>query len=270
MTVEKTILRKISTPPLIAEQEQFLIKYAENEQEIEATMRLRYEVFNLEQGKGLESAAREQIDRDEFDEHCLHLIIVEKKTSRIVGTYRVHLGVIARNHLGFYSAREYHIQGIDRIMDEIVEVGRSCVHPDFRNGSVIALLWNGIGATLTRSGMRYLLGCVSLETVDPTVGWTLYEYFKRRGKLCSYLNAVPAKAFELPPPDPVRMNEFLEEKNVALLQHIPPLFKGYLRLGVMICGRPVLDQEFGSIDFLVLLDHSLLPEKYVKHFFKQS
>ncbi len=268
MTADKTILDDICTPALIAEQELFLIKFAENKHEIEAAMRLRYDVFNGEQGKGLESAELEKIDCDEFDEHCLQLIIVEKKTSRIVGTYRVHLGVVAKAELGFYSAREYNIDGIDEIVDDVLEVGRSCVHPDFRNGSVIGLLWNGLSETLTRSGLRYILGCVSLETVDPTIGWALYENFKRRDKLCKRLKATPVEGFELPAPDLDEMNEFLGEKKVSLLKNIPPLFKGYLRLGVGVCGVPVLDKEFGTIDFLILLDCKNLPEKYIKHFFK--
>lgn len=268
MTVNKDILEKICTPALIVEQEQYLIKFAETGEEIEAAMRLRYEVFNLEQGKGLDSANLNQIDQDEFDEHCLQLVIVEKKTSRIVGTYRVHLGIVAKTELGLYSSREYNIEGIDDIIDEVIEVGRSCVHPDFRNGSVIGLLWSGISATLVRSGLRYLLGCVSLETVDPDVGWALYEYFKSREKLCSTLKATPVPGFELPAPDPKKVEEFLGDKKVALMKNIPPLFKGYLRLGVGVCGEPLLDEEFGSIDFLILLDLQKLPEKYYKHFFK--
>lgn len=267
MTANRKILEKIATPALIAEQELFLIKYAENEGEIEAAMRLRYDVFNIEQGKGLESARINEIDRDEFDEHCLQLIIVEKKTSRIVGTYRVHLGIVAKKELGLYSAREYNIRGIEKIVDEIVEVGRSCVHPDFRTGSVIGLLWSGLSGTLMRSGLRYLLGCVSLETVDPNIGWALYAHFKRRGQLCPTLKAKPAAGFELPPPDRDRIEELLKEK-ITLLKNIPPLFKGYLRLGVGVCGVPIIDQEFGTIDFLLLLDTNKLPEKYVKHFFK--
>jgi putative hemolysin len=268
VTANKNILDEICTPALIAEQELFLIKFAENNEEIEAAMRLRYEVFNIEQGKGLESAELEQIDRDEFDEHCLHLIIVEKNTSRIVGTYRVHLGIIAKKELGFYSASEYNIDGIDDIVDEVLEVGRSCVHPDYRNGSVIALLWYGIGEILTRSGLRYILGCVSLETVDPTIGWALYEYFKARDKICKHLKATPLKGFELPAPDEGKLKEYLDDQKSVLLKNIPPLFKGYLRLGVDICGKPVLDSEFGTIDFLILLDYNNLPEKYVKHFLK--
>jgi putative hemolysin len=268
VTVNKDILEKICTPALIVEQEQYLIKFAETGEEIEAAMRLRYEVFNLEQGKGLDSANLNQIDQDEFDEHCLQLVIVEKKTSRIVGTYRVHLGIVAKTELGLYSSREYNIEGIDDIIDEVIEVGRSCVHPDFRNGSVIGLLWSGISATLVRSGLRYLLGCVSLETVDPDVGWALYEYFKSREKLCSTLKATPVPGFELPAPDPKKVEEFLGDKKVALMKNIPPLFKGYLRLGVGVCGEPLLDEEFGTIDFLILLDLKKLPEKYFKHFFK--
>jgi putative hemolysin len=264
---EKMLINKISTPPLIAEQEQYLIKIAENEAEIKEAMRLRYEVFNIEQGKGLQSAELEKIDCDEFDEHCLHLVIVEKKTSRIVGTYRVNPGSIARKHLGFYAAREYNIEGLDELQDEILEVGRSCVHPKFRNGAVIGLLWSGISGTLVRAGLHYTLGCVSLDATDPNIGWALYEYFKLREKLSDQLKATPGDGFELPPMDKERVNKLLEDK-IALLKYIPSLFKGYLRLGVKICGVPIWDKEFCSIDFLILLNYHNMPEKYIKHFFK--
>lgn len=267
MTANKAILNKISTPPLIAEQELFLIKIAENKEEIEAAMRLRYDVFSIEQGKGLQSTELDKIDCDEFDEHCLHLIIIEKKTSRVVGTYRVHLGVVAKTELGFYAAREYNIEGLDELQDEILEVGRSCVHPDFRTGSVIGLLWSGISGTLVRAGLHYTLGCVSMDATDFNVGWALYEHFKLRGKLCEQLKAVPAEGFELPPADKEKVDKLLSDK-VALLKHLPALFKGYLRLGVKICGEPIWDKEFGSIDFLILLNYHNMPEKYIRHFFK--
>lgn len=268
MTANNNDLDKICNPPLIVEQELFLIKFAENQEEIEAAMRLRYEVFSIEQGKGLQSEGLEKIDCDEFDAHCLQLIIVEKKTSRVVGTYRVNPGPVARKFLGFYAAREYNIEGLDELQDEILEVGRSCVHPEFRNGSVIGLLWSGISGTLVRAGLNYTLGCVSLDPTDHNVGWALYEYFKRHNKLCDQLKATPEKGFELPPGDPQKIEELLSEKT-ALLKHIPSLFKGYLRLGVKICGVPIWDKEFGSIDFLILLNYHTMPEKYYKHFFKE-
>ena len=268
MTVDKNSLDEMRNPPLIVEQDLFLIKFAENQEEIEAALRLRYEVFNIEQGKGLQSAEIDKIDCDEFDEYCLHLIIVEKKTSRVVGTYRVNPGPVARTKLGFYAAREYNIDGLDELQDEILEVGRSCVHPDFRNGSVIGLLWSGISGTLVRAGLHYTLGCVSLDATEPDVGWALYEHFKLRGKLSRQLKATPVTGFELPPGDMEKVNELLSNK-VTLLKNIPSLFKGYLRLGVKICGVPIWDKEFGTIDFLILLNYHSMPEKYLKHFFKE-
>ena len=267
MTVNNS-LEEMRNPALLIEQELFLMKFAENQEEINAALRLRYEVFNIEQGKGLQSAEHEKIDCDEFDEHCLHLIIVEKKTSRIVGTYRVNPGTTARKYLGFYAAREYNIEGLDELQDEILEVGRSCVHPEYRNGSVIGLLWSGISGALIRTGLGYTLGCVSLDATDPNVGWALYEHFKLRDKLSGQLIATPGEGFELPPGDQEKIDELLSNK-VALLKHIPSLFKGYLRLGVKICGVPIWDNEFGTIDFLILLNYRTMPEKYYKHFFKE-
>ena len=267
MTVNQNSLDEMRNPPLIAEQELFLIKFAENQKEIEAAMRLRYEVFNIEQGK-LQSAKLETIDCDEFDEHCLHLIIVEKKTSRIVGTYRANPGPLARKYLGFYAAREYNIEGLDELQDEILEVGRSCVHPKYRNGSVIGLLWIGISGALVRTGLHYTLGCVSMDATDTDVGWALYEYFKLHNKLCGQLKATPVKGFELPPPNKEKVEKLLNDKT-ALLEYIPSLFKGYLRLGVKICGVPIWDKEFGSIDFLILLNYRTMTKKYYKHFFKE-
>jgi L-ornithine Nalpha-acyltransferase len=268
VTANNNTLEKICDPPLIVEQELFLIKFAENEEEVEAALRLRYEVFNIEQGKGLQSAELDEIDCDEFDEHCLHLIIVEKKTSRIVGTYRTNPGPVSRKYLGFYAAREYNIEGLDELQDEILEVGRSCVHPDYRSGAVIGLLWSGISGTLVRAGLHYTLGCVSLDETNPNVGWALYEHFKLCDKLSDQLKATPGDGFELPAPDKEKVDQLLSEKT-ALLEYIPSLFKGYLRLGVKICGVPIWDKEFGTIDFLILLNYHAMPEKYYKHFFKE-
>jgi putative hemolysin len=261
----KSLVNRICSPPVVAEKDQFLIKVAETDDEIQRAQRLRYQVFNIEQGKGLDSANETKLDCDEFDEYCLHLIVKEKETEDIVGTYRVHPGTVASNGLGFYSAREYNIDGLEKIAQNTLEVGRSCVSPDHRNGSVVALLWAGIGEMLKRSGMNYLLGCVSLEETDPAVGWALYEYFSEKNNLCPLLKAEPYDKYILPRPNEKDIRELLDSGR-TLIRSIPPLFKGYLRLGVGVCGMPAWDEEFGTIDFLVLLDLSKLPEKYVRHF----
>jgi len=264
-TAFKELIKQICTPSVLAEKDQFLIKIADSDKEIEMAQRLRFEVFILEQGKTQAAVQQEQIDKDEFDEYCLHLIVVEKKSGLIVGTYRMHPGVVASTGIGFYSSREYNIDGLDKIAANTIEVGRSCVSPEYRSGAVVALLWAGIAEVLKRSKLRYLLGCVSLETTEPAVGWALYEHFKERNNLCNVLQATPTEKFTLPPPDAERMQELLNNRR-TLLHLIPPLFKGYLRLGVGICGAPALDKDFSSIDFLVLLDHASLPEKYFRHF----
>jgi putative hemolysin len=261
----KALLAKICTPPVLAERDQFMIKFAETEDEIRQVQKLRYKIFFEGRGKGCAATHQGAIDCDEFDEFCLHLMVVEKKSNTIVGTYRMYPGAVASAGIGFYSSKEYSITGLDNISENAIEVGRSCVSPEHRNGTVVALLWAGIAEVLKRSHVRYLLGCVSLETMDPVVGWALYEHFKERNHLSEVLQATPTPKFVLPYPNAAKVQELLSNRR-SLLQMIPPLLKGYLRLGVGICGAPALDNDFGCIDFLVLLDHAKLPEKYFKHF----
>ena len=250
---------------VINEQDQFIIKFAETEAELEAVLRLRYRVFNLEQGKGLESAAAEGIDCDEFDAHCLHLMIVDKASGAPVGTYRIHFGSVACQTNGFYSAREYNLLGLSDIAEDCIEVGRSCVAPEFRSGAVVALLWTGIAQVLRKSKYRFLMGCVSLENEDPAVGWALYEYFKGKGFTSPLLTAVPQEKFLLPRPAEATVQDWVARQK-DLEKQIPPLFKGYLRLGTRVCGEPAMDYEFGTIDFMILLDVTTVPERYWRHF----
>jgi putative hemolysin len=190
---------------------------------------------------------------------------MDKKSSEAVGTYRIHLGPVASSALGFYSAREYNISGLEGIADEVIEVGRSCVSPEYRTGAVVALLWQGIKELLIRTGLKYLLGCVSLETTCSATGWALHKYFVNTGKICGTLKASPVKEFELARPSEEEINKILDDKR-TLLRAIPPLLKGYLRLGTKICGAPALDHEFGTIDYLILLNTEEVPERYHRHF----
>lgn len=259
----KKVIEKICQPAILVEDNSFLIKFAESESEVEAAQRLRYRVFHLEQGRGESSINSTGIDADEFDEYCLHLIVVKKSNDNIVGTYRVHPGALAKQHLGLYTATEYELDGIESIIDTAVEVGRSCVCPQYRNGAVVALLWAGIAQIMLRGEFRFLLGCVSLESSEPAIGWALYKYFCTQDKVTDTISARPKVNFMLPQ---ARQNEIDQLTATPMHKHIPPLFRGYLRLGAKICGEPVYDQDFGTIDFLVLLDLELMPEKYFKHF----
>jgi L-ornithine Nalpha-acyltransferase len=259
----KDIIKKLCHPTVLVEDSHFLIKFAKSKAEIKAAQHLRYKVFHLEQGHGKDSIDPAGIDADKFDEFCLHLVVVEKADNKIVGTYRVHPGTIAEANLGLYTATEYELAGIDNIINEAVEVGRSCVCPQYRNGTVVALLWAGIAQIMVRGDFRYLLGCVSLETAEPAVGWALYHYFCQRGQVTETITAKPKANWMMGKTEQLEVDRLTAP---SIRKYIPPLFRGYIRLGAKICGEPVFDQAFGTIDFLILLDLQLMPEKYFKHF----
>jgi len=263
--VIKKLSKRIIEPSILVETGQFIVKLAEDREEVEKAQRLRYEVFNLEQGRGLECAQKYGIDFDEFDEYCLHILVLEKGSGRAIGTYRAHLGCIANSAKGFYSSREYAMKGFYKIADKCIELGRSCVSPEFRTGAAVALLWGAIAELLSRAKLTYMLGCVSLENTDPVIGWALYEYLCQSYSICEEFTAIPRKEFKLERPPEHKTKEILADKD-ALKKHIPAILKGYLRLGAFICGEPVLDREFGTIDFFILVDINRVPDRYVRHF----
>ena len=262
----KHFSKEIVEPALLADSENFIIKIAKSEEEVEKTLRLRYEVFNIEQGKGLTKSQTTGFDIDEFDEHCLQMIAVNKETNNPVGTYRVHLGTIASNAKGFYSANEYSITGLDKIASATMEVGRTCVLPEFRTGSAVALLWGGISELMLRAKLRYLMGCVSLDINNPTAAWAIFDYLKRENKTTDIIWGTPKKTYFLERPPEEEIEKYLLDIRGTIKKYMPPLMKGYLRLGTKICGEPVYDFEFGTIDFLLLLDSFSLPERYATHY----
>ncbi len=254
----------IIKPSLLLESKNFLVKIAENPEEIEAAQKLRFKVFNLEQGKGLKNSSKFEIDIDEFDDYCLHLIVFDKKRKKVIGTYRAHLGYIAKQSHGFYSSREYNIKDLDKLADQSIELGRSCVSPEYRTGSVVSLLWSAISVLMMRTNLVYMIGCVSLEETDPAVGWAIYEYIREQYPAQQKQLAEPKPEFKLPKPPEQEKEQILDDPLIE--SYIPPLFKGYLRLGAYICGEPALDKEFGTIDYFILVDIRKVPEKYIKFF----
>ncbi len=258
--------KEIVYPAVLSESENYIIKLAETDEELQQTLKLRYKVFNIEQGKGLQTAQISEIDLDEFDEFCLQLMIVSKKDGLPVATYRIHLGSVATKAKGFYSATEYNIKGMDLIASKSIEVGRSCVLPEFRTGGAIALLWSGIGELMLRAKMRYLFGCASLEEYCPAATWAMYRYFCENGKKTDIIEGTPREKFILEPSPEEEIKKYYENMTETVKVYQPPLLKGYLRLGSKIAGPPVFDPDFGTIDFLVILDTYTVPDKYKKHY----
>ena len=255
---------QLCDPPIVQEKDQYRVKFAVSDEERAAAFRLRYNVFRLERGRNLPDNSR--MDKDQFDDSCVHLVVENKSTSETVGTYRIHPGPVAsESGLGFYSEQEFRIRGLERIRLRTLEVGRSCVDPAYRNGTVVALLWEGVSHVMRRSGLRYLMGCVSLEETDPAAGWILYDLFREQGKLSAEIcgEALPHVKMERSTSE--ELEKFREAHPLAR-KLLPPLFKGYLSMGAEVCSEPVYDRDFGTVDFLILLDVGKLPERYQKHF----
>ena len=259
------LLQKIVTPPLVEENENYLLKFAETPEEIRAAQKLRYKVFNCEQNRGLDTANRDEFDHDEFDDGAAHLIAYSKDNPNPIGTYRA-IGQPGNDPDRMYSAREYYVTGVERYLPMTIEVGRSCVDKDYRNGAVVTLLWNGMAAITLRSGCRYLCGCVSLEDVRPAVAWAVYDDLKDKGLFSRNVSFKPREQFLFPRP-PEEDIARVRADRAGIRQAVPPLLKGYLNLGGKLLGEPAFDYEFGSVDLPIMVDMWRLPERYRKHFF---
>ena len=228
--------------------ERYAVRLARDRADLHAAQTLRFLVFNVELNEGLEASYATCRDADPFDEVCDHLVVEERASGDIVGTYRLQTGAMAAANRGFYSAGEFDFAPLAPLLPQVVELGRACVHSQHRNIAVLALLWRGIALYARERGGRYLVGCSSLPTVDPAVGTAAYSQLMRTHLAPEPWHTVPVPAYDCPldqiAPEPVRL---------------PRLLTGYFSLGAKICGPPALDREFRTIDFLTVLDLEQLP-----------
>jgi len=162
-------------PQIQAEVGNYRVRLAQTLRDCEAACRLRFRVFNLEMGEGLESSYETGLDTDQFDLFCEHLIVEEKMTRRIVGTYRMQSGETAARYLGYYSEQEFDFAPYEPLRSGILELGRASIDREHRTPEVLTLLWRGIAQYATDMGLRYLVGCSSLNSQDPGEGWTMYR-----------------------------------------------------------------------------------------------
>ncbi|MCE9598659.1 MAG: GNAT family N-acetyltransferase [Spirochaetia bacterium] len=242
---------------------QLEVRIAQNQLEIEQALTLRYNVFNKELGEGLARSAATGKDRDDFDLYCEHLIVIDQETAEVVGTYRMLTKTRALQHTGFYSETEFDLSNIYRIQAEIAEVGRSCVHPAYRDGSVISLLWNGIAAYILKHNIRYLMGCGSLHSTDANEVNEVYAFLRDQNHLVEdSLRVKPRSSHEHP-----NFKEIALDADVkAVARRLPPLIKGYMRIGAKIGGKPALDREFGTTDLFIFFDAESVTQRYGKRY----
>ena len=247
---------------------QLEVYLARTEAEIDSALSLRYEIFNQELNEGLYESSSNQKDRDAYDEHCEHLIVVDKdKDDKVVGTYRLLQGKSAAGGIGFYSETEFNLTSLYSLSDNIMEIGRSCVHRDYRDGSVISMLWQGLADCIIQYNIRYLMGCASLHTTDGKKVSEIYAYLREKDFLAEEcFHVEPRQGFILEDFDPDYRIQNLKET----AKRIPTIIKGYMRVGAKICGLPALDSSFGTVDVFVLFDAEKISARYNKKFLNKK
>jgi putative hemolysin len=234
----------------------FRVRLAQTVEDLIECQRLRYLVFNCELGEGLDTSAQTGLDRDQFDYICDHLMVHDAGTGKLVGTYRMQSGYRAKGNLGYYGEEFFDFAPFEKIRKEVLELGRACVHQDYRNTAVLHMLWKGIARYAESCGGRYLLGCSSLSSQDENEGVALYEALREK-----YL-VEPSLRTEPKPGHECRSNG-----RGAEAPRPPRLFRAYLDISALLCGPPAIDREFKTIDFLTLIDLHRIPDRVRTRYF---
>lgn len=217
---------------------------------------LRYRVFAKEMGAKLKTAA-EGLDYDDVDSYCEHLVVYDNVNQKIVGYTRL-LNQYQAQRLGrFYSQDEFNMDRILAMPGRFLEVGRTCVDPEYRGGAVLTTLWSALVQYALEGGYNYLLGCASI-TPGPS-GFAVDAVYR----MLDDKNLAPA-ALQVTPTIPVPQ----ELRCLRDESGIPPLLKAYLRFGALICGEPYWDKDFNCMDLFVLLPLDQLKDRYSKHYMR--
>lgn len=250
------LLSEVNARPRV--RAQLSVHLARDAAEVREAQKLRWRVFADEMGARLD-APEVGVDSDLFDPWCEHLIVREHGSGEVIGTYRILTGARARELGGFYSDDEFDLTRVDHLRDRTVEVGRSCVHPDHRNGATIALLWQGLAQFMQSHHYEYMLGCASISMADGGHGAaSIYNRLRQAS-----MSPIEYRVF---PRCPLP----LERLDDSLAAAIPPLIKGYVRCGAWVCGDPAWDPDFNTADLLMLLPMSRLDSRYARHFMKHD
>ena len=209
-------------------------------------------MFNLELGEGLDSSFFTGRDRDRFDATCKHLIVIEKETDQVVGTYRLRTKEMAGDAAGFYSAGEFDLHSLPpHVLQESIELGRACIARQHRDKQVLSLLWRALAHYTTSENKRYLFGCCSLTSQEPAEGQKLMQQLARDG----YTHP----EFWIEPREDMKCVANGEGWPGEV--HVPRLFRMYLGIGAKVCGPPAIDRQFKTIDFFVLFDLNKMSDR---------
>lgn len=232
----------------------YTLRIAADEAEVRSAQRLRHQVFAEELGATLRSPLAGH-DIDSFDRYCDHLVVVDEDQGEVVGTYRMLPPTKAKACRRLYSDGEFDLGNLAPLRPALVETGRSCVHPDHRGGAVIGLMWAGLARYLQLTGHRWLAGCASIPISDGGVNAArVWRWASSRHLAPPRLRVTPHQPLPVGAPD------------TTAPVVVPPLLRGYLRLGAWVCGPPAHDPVFQTADLFVLLSLDRTDPRYLRHF----
>ena len=247
------------------------VRLATTAEELEAVQALRYRVFYEEMGAQADKiAVATRRDHDEFDAVADHLLVVDhdlgENVNNVVGTYRLIRQEAAQRLGRFYSASEYDISVLESFPGQKLELGRSCTDAAYRSRAVMQLLWRGIAAYVFHYGIDLMFGCASLSGTDPDALAPELTYLATHHLAPEAIRprALPARYVEMRRGDPAGL-----DARQALMS-LPPLIKGYLRLGGFVGDGAVIDGQFNTTDIAVVVQTDLVTEKYYRHYEREA
>ncbi len=248
------------------------VRLAETAEEILAAQRLRYQVFYEEFGaKATPEMAAQGRDFDEYDAVTDHLIVIDEtnpgEEGRIVGTYRLLRSAKLPSDMSFYTSQEFDISSLLKSGGNLLELGRSCVMPEYRTRPVLQLLWQGITAYFNNFKIDLLFGCASLPGTDvdkvaEQLSY-LYHFHRAPDDLCPVVLPKVGVSMNIVP------REQIELRARQIFSDLPPLIKGYLRVGCHIGNGAYIDKQFNTIDVCIVLPTERMAEKYLKHYTRE-
>ncbi|HEX7966121.1 MAG TPA: GNAT family N-acyltransferase [Gammaproteobacteria bacterium] len=255
MAVNPELLFEGAAPAVLGKPD-LHVGLARDDEELRAAQRLRYRVFAGEMQARLHSE-EPGLDVDPFDAYCRHLIVRDRRNDEVVACLRVLLDVDAQRAGSFYSETEFDLGNLITAPGRVMEIGRVCVHPEYRGGMVVSMLWAGLARFFQVSQFNRILGCASIPVLGDGANamaafatlaerYMAPEEFRVRPKL-----PLPLRDGPVPP------------------ARIPSLLLAYMRLGARICGEPCWDPDFNTADVVVLLDPADLRQRYARRFLKQ-
>lgn len=240
---------------IVFETENFLIKTASTRKEVKEALKLRYRVFYKEY---INKFKFRKLDKDGFDRLADHLIVIDKKSNKIVGTYRIICSLFSDN---FYSESEFNISSIKNLKGTKIELGRAAIDKDYRNGQVINLLWKGVARYSLEVEASYIFGCSSVKWENFYYVSELYSYLKSKKFFAENIYVYPYRDYKIELLEDVKFKE-----DIAL--KVPPLLQMYLKAGAKLYDYPAFDRFFNVVDFFTLLDASLVNKVFLRRYKK--